>query len=74
MKHCWMGKGEYLQEKFGQTSEEYAQYEGSLWGCDEHNWGQRINPGHTCMLEDGHEGEHEFTSDAEIGVHFNQGN
>lgn len=42
----------------------------------EPEWRQNVylvndaEPGYTCMLEDGHEGPHEWTSDREIGVSF----
>lgn len=53
--HCWTGKTEYMEEKFGYGSEE---------------WAEAFNNNGTCMLPDGHEGEHEFTPDNQILVTF----
>lgn len=54
--HCWKGKGEYMAETFG-------------WQSDEHLAVYRDGDG-TCLLEDGHEEEHEFTPDSETVVSF----
>lgn len=56
MIHCWTGYREYLEETGREnTPEHIATYtEGSK----------------TCMLEDGHSGEHEWTDDCDIGITF----
>lgn len=55
--HCWTGKTEWLEEKYG-------------WGTTEYweNWAE--SQGKTCMLSDGHKGPHEWTNDNEIMVTF----
>jgi hypothetical protein len=35
-----------------------------------HCWEDSPDHHHTCMLEHGHEGDHEFTPDSQIGVRF----
>lgn len=58
--HCWTGKREWAEKTFG-------------WGSDEHlatyseDGDSRDG---TCMLEDGHDGDHDFTPDDQIGVTF----
>lgn len=59
--HCWMGKRDYAIDVHG-------------WGSPEHlatysDNDEEDNDG-TCMLPDGHDGEHEFTPDNEIGISF----
>ena len=34
------------------------------------NVGYQLTRGHTCLLLDGHQGDHEFTPDSEIVVQF----
>lgn len=58
---CWTDKGEWLRDTFGETSPEYLDYEADRWIHHE-------GAGHTCLLPDGHEGEHEWTADGEIVI------
>ena len=51
MKHCWKDKSEWTSERFGEWSSEHIE--------------AMVDNG-TCMLEDGHVGEHEFTPDSQI--------
>jgi hypothetical protein len=53
--HCWKDRSEHAEHVHG-------------WGSDPY-WAAVFNSG-TCMLEAGHEGDHEFTPDHEIGVTF----
>lgn len=55
--HCWKDKGEWVDEEFGFGSQEWVEV--YLFG------------GATCLLEAGHEGPHEWTSDKDIVVSFN---
>lgn len=57
MMHCWKDYREYAAEMFGWWSPEHC--ETFLEGGNG-----------TCMLECGHEGEHEFVSDSEITIEF----
>jgi len=52
MLHCWKDKADYMYEKFGPKSKEYID-------CFAYGGG-------TCMLQDGHEGNHIFTNDEDI--------
>lgn len=57
MTHCWKDKREWAEETFGFHSDEHlATY---------HDGGNA-----TCMLEDGHEGDHEWTADEAITISF----
>ncbi len=53
MKHCWKDYSEYVAEKHGEWSSEHI--------------AAMVDDG-TCMLEDGHEGEHRFTPDSGIVI------
>lgn len=58
MLHCWKGRAEDIEERFGFHSPEHlATYN------DE--------PA-TCMRERDHAGEHDFTPDSQIGVTFKE--
>lgn len=52
MAHCWKGKSEHVAETKG-YGEEWAE----AWQNDA-----------TCMLEHGHDGDHEWVSDKDIVV------
>ena len=54
--HCWKDQLEDAEERFGVGSDEWAAAYDS--------------PGGTCMLSDGHDGPHEFTSDDRVVVSF----
>ena len=56
-RHCWMGKTEYNEEKYG-------------WGTPEYWEHWEESQGKTCLLPDGHDGPHEWTDDSEIVVEF----
>lgn len=54
--HCWKDRHEWIEERYGFGSGE---------------WAANYNlPSATCMLAHGHDGEHEWTNDDEIGVSF----
>jgi len=55
MAHCWKDKAEFIEEKVGYNSEE---------------WADAFLQNGTCMLEAGHKGDHIFTSDDEITITF----
>lgn len=55
--HCWMGLLEFLREAWGDV-EGYERFE------------QMGGEPMTCLLLDGHDGEHEWTRDADITVRF----
>ena len=52
--HCWMGYHEWVRETQG----------------DDAYWAIYMQPTKTCMLEDKHEGEHEWTPDGQIFITF----
>lgn len=54
--HCWKGNQDDAEEKFGFLSDEW--YDANLHSG-------------TCLLPDGHDGNHVFTPDSEICVSFN---
>lgn len=55
--HCWLGRREWIEEKYGFGSKEWADtFEEGKDG--------------TCMLERDHSGEHEFIPSSEIRVTF----
>ena len=58
--HCWHGRIQDIEERFGSNSAEYLATfaEGFMDG--------------SCMLEDGHDGPHEFVDDDKIGVTFEE--
>lgn len=58
MTHCWKSYQAHIEETFG-------------WCSDEHleTYSDEFRDG-TCMLPEGHEGEHVFTPDDEIEVEF----
>jgi hypothetical protein len=56
--HCWQGKREWIEDTYGDTSDEYYDYMAS----DE--------PSSTCMLLEGHDGPHAWTNGNEIVVRF----
>lgn len=58
MKRCWKGKREWAEEAHG-------------WGSPE--WAQAYVEDGTCLLPDGHPGEHEWTPDADIVISFPAG-
>mgnify|MGYP001589898352 CR=1 FL=1 len=53
MNHCWKDKSEYASEIYGEWSDEHMT--------------ALVEDG-TCMLTDGHPGEHEFTPDSQIMI------
>jgi hypothetical protein len=53
--HCWADKSTWAFEKFGPSSDE---------------WADTVLNNGTCLLPAGHEGEHEWTPDGEIMVTF----
>jgi hypothetical protein len=55
--HCWKGYRDYLQEQ-GSTMGEWI---------DTFIYGDK-----TCMLPFGHEGNHQWVSDSEIGIRFQE--
>lgn len=55
--HCWKDKREWALETFGEHS-------------DEHLATHMDGGNATCLLEDGHEGPHEWTADGDIVVSF----
>ena len=55
--HCWEGKGEWIEERFGFRSQEYLEYLADEDRC-------------TCMLPRGHDGPHEWTPDKNIVIRF----
>lgn len=56
VQHCWTGRRDSIEEQFGFGSKEWA--------------ASMNDPDGTCMLPDGHGGDHDFTLDSEIGVSF----
>lgn len=56
--HCWKDHAEHIEELFGFHSDEHIATYADGWQSG------------TCMLEDGHDGPHEFTPDTDIGVKF----
>lgn len=56
--HCWKDRKEHIEETHGFHSPEHLETYSDDWRNG------------TCMLEDGHDGEHEFTPDSQIGVTF----
>lgn len=56
MKHCWIGKDEFMEKRYGQYSEEHSK---AMW-----------EEGAICMLEDGHKGKHEWTPNKNITIRF----
>lgn len=56
--HCWEDENEWTVNRYG-------------WGSDEHlALLRRECSNGTCMREAGHDGEHDFTPDDQIGVTF----
>lgn len=55
--HCWKGRLDWTEETYGIDSKEYAE---ARFSEDDA----------TCLLLDGHEGPHEWTSDGDIRVTF----
>ncbi len=55
--HCWTDKTHYMQETYG-------------WASDQHIAAISEDVGSTCMLIEGHEGDHVWTPDDAIGVRF----
>ena len=60
MIHCWKDYMEWITETYG-------------WGSPEWTEDMVENLSAFCMLEDGHTGEHEWTSDGEIMIQFPNG-
>lgn len=56
MLHCWMDYRTWAEEQHGFHSDEHL----STYS----------EPGKTCLLEDGHDGPHEWTPDSDITVSF----
>lgn len=54
MNHCWMDERTWAEETFGFLSPEYLESDGM----------------NICLLEDGHEGEHEWTDGDKVTVTF----
>ncbi len=60
MIHCWKGKREHIEE----TVPDYVMSDA---------WHAAWRDGEaTCMLEEGHEGDHVFTPDSQITITFPQ--
>lgn len=57
--HCWMGQREEIEERYGWGSPEWVD-----------TWADGAEG--TCMLEKGHTGPHEYTSDGDILVTFSE--
>lgn len=58
MVHCWKGNDEHIEDTFGFHSEEHlATYADDFVSS-------------TCMLENGHDGDHDFVPDSDIGMTF----
>jgi hypothetical protein len=55
--HCWTGRRDWIEERYGSNSDEWA----ATWNDDGDS---------TCMLEAGHSGDHDWTPDRRIGVSF----
>lgn len=54
--HCWKDRLAWIEDVHGHGSDEWcAAYD---------------KPSATCMLEDGHDGPHEFMPDSDIAVSF----
>lgn len=58
MLHCWKDRLEWITETYGYLSDQWCDYVG------------RDECGETCMLENGHEGPHEWTPDDCIRITF----
>ena len=58
MLHCWKDKIEWSEETYGFGSAE---------------WAEAILHGGTCMLQDGHDGDHEFVADNDVVIEFIEG-
>ncbi len=56
MSKCWKDNREYAAEVHGFGSDKWAE----IW----------LQSGSTCMLEEGHEGEHDFVADSDIQLNF----
>jgi hypothetical protein len=54
--HCWAGKSDYYEALYGFMSPEHAAV--------------YFEDGSTCLLDDGHDGPHEWTPDNAIGITF----
>ena len=63
--HCWKGLRDHLEDVHGWGTDAYWEAWAKTWSED----GTESYDG-TCMLPDGHEGEHVFTRDDEIVVAF----
>ncbi len=61
MKHCWTGRGEWIETTYGYLSDEYLDDAANAYG--DPNW-----CGSTCMLPAGHFGPHVWTPDDEIVI------
>lgn len=62
--HCWKDYTEHLEEIHGWGTPAYWVAWAAQWS-DEDTF-----HGSTCMLEDSHDGPHDFTPDSDIGVSF----
>ena len=56
--HCWKDRKTDIEERFGYLSPEHVD-----------TYQEDFQNG-TCMLPEGHEGPHEFTSDSNITITF----
>lgn len=61
MMHCWKDELEHIEETYGYLSEKYIEHCGDHWFDDYDG---------TCMLEAGHDGDHEFTDTSELLIRF----
>lgn len=57
VNHCWKDQREHVEEQYGWGSEQWI----ATWVND---------VGGTCMLAAGHDGDHDFTPDDQIGISF----
>jgi hypothetical protein len=57
-RHCWADKAEHVAKEHGEYSPQHID---TMYGPSGNA---------TCMLEDGHDGPHDWTSDSEIVVEF----
>lgn len=58
--HCWKDRAEYMEEYFGN-------------GSPEHLSAMYFELSATCMLEDEHDGPHEWTLDSDVLITFGDG-
>lgn len=71
MPHCWKDYLEWISERYGFGSEEWVAATTELHYMDRYfddNAPRYI--GRSCMLPEGHDGQHDWVSDDEISVTF----